>query len=111
VLLVSRAALEASGYLARDGNCFLQCKAVLSRETYTYGGDGAETAIHPRDLGHDLGDLLRSQSGADVTFVAGSESFRAHRCVLAARSPVFAAEFAGSLMEETHEVKDTDADA
>ncbi|XP_020162536.1 BTB/POZ and MATH domain-containing protein 1-like [Aegilops tauschii subsp. strangulata] len=111
VLLVSRAALEASGYLARDGNCFVQCKAVLSRETYTYGGDGAEIAAHPRDLGHDLGDLLRSQKGPDVTLFIGAESFRAHRCVLAARSLVFAAELAGSLMNDAHEVKDTDADA
>ncbi|XP_044446451.1 BTB/POZ and MATH domain-containing protein 1-like, partial [Triticum aestivum] len=111
VLLVSRAALEASGYLPRDGNCFVQCKAVLSRETYTYGGDGAEIAAHPRDLGHDLGDLLRSQKGADVTLFIGAESFRAHRCVLAARSPVFAAELAGNLMNDAHEVKDTDADA
>lgn len=110
VLLVSRAALEASGYLDRDGNFFVQCKAVLSRETYTYGGDRAEI-VHPGDLAHDLGDLLRSQKGADVTFVVGSESFRAHRSLLIARSPVFAAALAGSLMDEAHEVKDMDADA
>ncbi|XP_044958277.1 BTB/POZ and MATH domain-containing protein 1-like [Hordeum vulgare subsp. vulgare] len=103
VMLVSRAALEASGYIGRDDNFFVQCKAP-------YAGDKA-VVVHPGDLSHDLDHLLQSENGADVTFVVGVESFRAHRCVLAARSPVFAAELAGSLMDEEHEVKDTDADA
>ncbi|CAM0909309.1 unnamed protein product [Alopecurus aequalis] len=87
-----------------DGNCFVQCRVALFHESDT-------AAAHPSgDLGKDLGNLLSSQNDADVTFVAGAESFRAHRCVLAARSPVFAADLAGSLLDETHEVKDMDAD-
>uniref|UniRef100_A0A8I6YZU0 BTB domain-containing protein n=1 Tax=Hordeum vulgare subsp. vulgare TaxID=112509 RepID=A0A8I6YZU0_HORVV len=138
VMLVSRAALEASGYIGRDDNFFVQCKAVLSLDPYRHSGERDEVVhpgngncfvqcktvlplkpyagdkavvVHPGDLSHDLDHLLQSENGADVTFVVGVESFRAHRCVLAARSPVFAAELAGSLMDEEHEVKDTDADA
>ncbi|XP_073359125.1 BTB/POZ and MATH domain-containing protein 1-like [Aegilops tauschii subsp. strangulata] len=102
VPLVSRAVLEASGHLGRDGNCFVQCKMELSC--------GERAGLPPRDLGQDLGDLLRSQNGADVTFVVGAASFRAHRLLLTARSPVFAAELAGSLTDETHRIKDMDAD-
>ncbi|XP_044429188.1 BTB/POZ and MATH domain-containing protein 1-like [Triticum aestivum] len=103
VLLVSRAVLEASGHLGRDGNCFVQCKMELS-------GCGERTGLPPRDLGQDLGDLLRSQNGADVTFIVGAASFSAHRLLLTARSPVFGEELAGSLTDETHRIKDMDAD-
>ncbi|KAM3214173.1 hypothetical protein ACQJBY_066548 [Aegilops geniculata] len=102
VPLVPRAVLKTSGHLGRDGNCFVQCKIKLSR--------GERAGFPPRDLGQDLGDLLRSQNGADVTFVVGAASFRAHRLLLTARSPVFAAELAGSMMDETHRIKDMDAD-
>jgi speckle-type POZ protein len=80
ILLAPRAALKASGYLDGDENCFVQCTVTLFHEP-----DAA--AAHPsRDLGQDLGNLLASQQGADVTFVVVAEFFRAHRCVLAARS-------------------------
>ncbi|KAI5021479.1 hypothetical protein ZWY2020_058209 [Hordeum vulgare] len=37
---------------------------------------------------HDLGQLLSSGEGADVTFEVGGETFAAHRCILGARSPL-----------------------
>ncbi|CAN6327553.1 unnamed protein product [Urochloa humidicola] len=47
----------------------------------------------PPDLREHLGALLRSpQVGTDVTFAVQGVAFRAHRAVLAARSPVFKAE-------------------
>ncbi|KAL6842077.1 hypothetical protein ACP4OV_028056 [Aristida adscensionis] len=54
----------------------------------------------PSNLSQHLGELLRSKAGADVTFVVSGESFAAHKNILAARSPVFMAEFFGH-MEET----------
>ncbi|XP_037474401.1 BTB/POZ and MATH domain-containing protein 2-like [Triticum dicoccoides] len=39
--------------------------------------------------------------GADVTFEVGSETFAAHRCVLASRSAVFMAELFGPMKEGT----------
>ncbi|KAL6638523.1 hypothetical protein ACP70R_023634 [Stipagrostis hirtigluma subsp. patula] len=49
-------------------------------------------AVPPSDLHEHLGDLLRTGRGADVVFEVGGETFAAHRCVLAARSPVISAE-------------------
>ncbi|XBI95008.1 hypothetical protein VPH35_031553 [Triticum aestivum] len=43
--------------------------------------------------------MLKGGEGADVTFTVGGQSFLAHRCVLAARSPVFKAELFGKMNE------------
>lgn len=53
----------------------------------------------PSDLKQHLSGLLLTERGADVVFEAGGETFAAHRCVLAARSPVFSAELFGSMKE------------
>ncbi|CAM0147603.1 unnamed protein product [Urochloa decumbens] len=50
----------------------------------------------PKDLGH----LLATKEGADVDFEVGGMVFAAHRCVLAARSPVFKDDFFGPTKEE-----------
>ncbi|KAF8745635.1 hypothetical protein HU200_013429 [Digitaria exilis] len=52
-------------------------------------------------LAEHLGELLESKVGADVTFAVSGESFAAHKNVLAARSPVFKAEFFGGMMEKS----------
>jgi hypothetical protein len=51
------------------------------------------------DLHRHLGGLLASGDGADVAFRVAGETFRAHRCVLAVRSPVFKAELLGTMRE------------
>ncbi|CAL4979475.1 unnamed protein product [Urochloa decumbens] len=61
------------------------------------------------DLHRNLGDLLESKVGADVKLRVGQETFWAHRCVLAARSPVFKAELFGWMQEKkTAEVRIVD---
>lgn len=57
--------------------------------------------LPPPDIGQDLGDLLRSGAGANVTFQVGAGMFRANRCVLAARSAVFKAQLFGPMKEGT----------
>jgi speckle-type POZ protein len=52
-------------------------------------------------LNKHLGELLRRETAADVTFTVSGESFTAHKIVLAARSPVFMAEFFGGMKEKT----------
>ena len=42
-------------------------------------------------LGTELSQLLESGAGADVTFKVENEELKAHRIVLTARSPMFAA--------------------
>uniref|UniRef100_M8C6Y9 Speckle-type POZ protein-like protein n=1 Tax=Aegilops tauschii TaxID=37682 RepID=M8C6Y9_AEGTA len=46
----------------------------------------------PSNLQEDFARMLKDEEGADVTFIVGDKSFRAHRHVLAARSPAFRAE-------------------
>ncbi|KAJ1687528.1 hypothetical protein LUZ63_018918 [Rhynchospora breviuscula] len=56
--------------------------------------------VPPSNLNQHFVRLLESEDGADVTFVVKGESFKAHRCVLAARSAVFRAELFGCLREK-----------
>lgn len=59
----------------------------------------ASGGVPAPDLQKHLGDLLRTGRGADVVFEVGSQTFSAHCCVLAARSPVFSAELFGAMVE------------
>lgn len=51
--------------------------------------------IPPSDIGQSLKDLLESEVGCDITFQVADETFKAHKLILAARSPVFRAQFFG----------------
>jgi speckle-type POZ protein len=57
--------------------------------------------VPPPDLGKQLGLLLECTEGTDVSFIIAGETFRAHRAVLAARSPVFRASLLGTMAEAT----------
>jgi speckle-type POZ protein len=63
---------------------------------------GAEESASPSDalpgLGADLGALLASGEGADITLVCGEQRLAAHALVLRARSRVFAAQLASGPM-------------
>ncbi|XP_031381461.1 BTB/POZ and MATH domain-containing protein 4 isoform X2 [Punica granatum] len=56
------------------------------------------------DIGVDFAMLLENEEGSDVTFHVSGEKFRAHKLILAARSPVFEAEFLDVMDKEDHEV-------
>ncbi|CAO2162697.1 unnamed protein product [Urochloa humidicola] len=63
---------------------------------------GADTiAVPPSSIGYDLGYLLDSDAGTDVSFIVKGETIPAHRAILAARSPVFQAEFFGTMSDAT----------
>ncbi|XP_047084770.1 BTB/POZ and MATH domain-containing protein 2-like [Lolium rigidum] len=57
--------------------------------------------VPPSDMHQHLGRLLSAGDGADVTFQVGSETFAAHKYMLAARSSVFMAELFGPMKEKT----------
>ena len=64
------------------------------------------------DLHAHLARLLHTKEGADAEFkVAGGETFSAHRCILAARSPVFKAELSSSTTGTCIQIDDMDATA
>ena len=59
----------------------------------------AYVSVPPCNVCQNLGKLFETKMGADVVFEVGGETVAAHRCVLAARSPVFAAKLFGPKKE------------
>lgn len=90
-----RASLETSDYL-KDDCLIMNCTVGVVRNRI-------ETPrlftipVPPPDLGNCLMELLKSGIGSDIVFEVVDEMFRAHKQVLAARSPVFKAQFFGPI--------------
>ncbi|SPT21007.1 unnamed protein product [Triticum aestivum] len=114
LMLVKRCDLEASGYLTDDA-LTLECTITVLKELPMQTFPVKEIpmpAVPSSNLHEHFGELLQSEKGVDVTFLVSGESFVAHKAVLAARSPVFMAQFYGQMMEKrSHrvEVKDMEA--
>ncbi|KAL6639938.1 hypothetical protein ACP70R_022248 [Stipagrostis hirtigluma subsp. patula] len=105
---VRRGDLAASGCLA--GDCLVVTCTVRVVETELVDdGEVASVRVPPPDLHRDLGRvLLRDGVGADVTFLVRGRAFRAHRCVLAARSPVLRAALYAPMKESTADIVEID---
>ncbi|RLM75696.1 BTB/POZ and MATH domain-containing protein 3-like [Panicum miliaceum] len=103
--LIRRDLLEKSQHLRDD--CFkISCDVIIHRELRTEDRNSSPrapplVAVPPPDLNRHLGDLLAAEHDADVTFQVAGETFRAHRCILAARSSVFKAQLLGAMREGT----------
>ncbi|KAM3297278.1 hypothetical protein ACQJBY_039251 [Aegilops geniculata] len=97
---IKREELERSEHLKNDAFT-VRCDVVVINEIRTeVAATGSQFVVVPQsNLIHHLGDLLKSEKGADVVFEVGGEKFPTHRCVLAARSPVFSAELFGAMKE------------
>ncbi|KAF7111037.1 hypothetical protein CFC21_111089 [Triticum aestivum] len=91
--------LRTSGYL-RDGTLTVQGAITVLKELPEPAIPGKEVTEPSHTLNQHLGDLLQSGTGADVTFLVSGESFAVHKNILAARSPVFMAEFFGDMKEK-----------
>ncbi|CAL5007577.1 unnamed protein product [Urochloa decumbens] len=72
----------------------IQCDLTVVRRSRL-----SEIEVPPCDMMPHFGNLLKEKKGVDVTFNVGGETIEAHRIVLAARSPVFKAEFFGRMRE------------
>uniref|UniRef100_A0A0E0RB01 BTB domain-containing protein n=1 Tax=Oryza rufipogon TaxID=4529 RepID=A0A0E0RB01_ORYRU len=107
---ITAKALEESGYLVGD-SFSLRCDVAVVKDIRTE--DDATTVKKlvgvplPSDIGAHLGRLLAAGHGADVAIHVGGETFAAHRCVLAARSPVFMAELFGPMAMSRHNNEET----
>ncbi|KAL6843271.1 hypothetical protein ACP4OV_026984 [Aristida adscensionis] len=99
--------LEAApgpGYLER--HCLLfECTITVF---FADDGAAAPAAIPsrakqppPSDMMEKLAGIHATGDGADVTYSVEGRLFRAHRIILAMRSPVFKAELYGGMMEST----------
>ncbi|KAL7146912.1 hypothetical protein ABFS83_06G073900 [Erythranthe nasuta] len=88
-----RTSLETSDFL-KDDCLSMHCTVGVVR-TRVEGPKSYSVIVPPSDMGQSLKYLLDSETGCDITFQVGEESFRAHKLILAARSPVFRAQFFG----------------
>ncbi|XP_052205491.1 BTB/POZ and MATH domain-containing protein 3 isoform X2 [Diospyros lotus] len=88
-----RTSLETSDYI-KDDCLAMHCTVGVVRN-HLEGPKQYSIVVPPSDMGQDLKYLLESEVGCDIDFQVGDEIFRAHKLILAARSPVFKAQFFG----------------
>ncbi|CAN6236308.1 unnamed protein product [Urochloa humidicola] len=88
-----------SPYLHKD-SLTIRCVLTVVIESRTVQDELNSVLVPPPNLHQDFGEMLKDGEGADVTFTVDGQLFRAHRCVLAHRSPVFRAELFGPLKEK-----------
>ena len=88
-----RTTLETSDFL-KDDCLTMHCTVGVVR-TRVERPKQYTISIPPSDIGQSLKDLLESEVGCDITFQVADETFKAHKLILAARSPVFRAQFFG----------------
>ncbi|CAO2207315.1 unnamed protein product [Urochloa humidicola] len=94
-----RADLE-SDYV-KDGRVTFMFRVIVLRDNDSPVPVPSPITVPSSDIGDNLGRLLDSGDGSDVSFSVAGETFRAHRAVLAARSPVFKAQLLGSMADAT----------
>ncbi|MBA0716129.1 hypothetical protein Golax_014990 [Gossypium laxum] len=100
-----RAMLETSDFL-KDDCLKINCTVgVVVSETDCPRLHSIQ--VPESDIGSHFGVLLENEEGSDITFNVFGEKFHAHKLVLAARSPVFEAEFSDR-MEDDNEIVVTD---
>lgn len=88
-----RTTLETSDYL-KDDCLSMNCTVGVVRNRVE-GPKQYSIPIPPSDMGQNLKYLVDSELGCDIVFHVGDETFKAHKLILAARSPVFRAQFFG----------------
>ncbi|XP_026411463.1 BTB/POZ and MATH domain-containing protein 3-like [Papaver somniferum] len=92
---MERSELETSNYVKDDRLCILGTVSMV--QTRFEEGKRHVIPVPPSDMIQNIKGLLESEVGSDITFHIGSEEFRAHKSILAARSPVFKAMFYGQM--------------
>ncbi|KAK1662955.1 hypothetical protein QYE76_051121 [Lolium multiflorum] len=96
---INRGEMEASGYVV-DDHLNIKCAVTVIKEPYVIEEVGSHIEVPPSDITDQLGKLLQTKEGADVTFEVQGEEFPAHKFVLAMRSPVFKALLYGPMREK-----------
>ncbi|KAF9595599.1 hypothetical protein IFM89_001348 [Coptis chinensis] len=72
----------------------MYCTVGVAR-TSTEGPKQYIVPLPASDTGQNFKDMLESGIGSDITFEVGEETFRAHKLILVALSPVFMDQFFG----------------
>ncbi|CAM0909178.1 unnamed protein product [Alopecurus aequalis] len=91
---------EIGKYIA-DDVLLVQCSLTVINFKAEAKMMCAAVQVPPSDMLDDLGNFLEAQEGANVSFKVKGEVFLAHKSILAARSPVFKAEFYGPMRNKS----------
>lgn len=105
---------ETSGLLP-DDKLTIYCEVNVVTEAKEYSGQVSpfQSRVPACRLPEDLEDLFRSQEFSDVTISANGREFKAHKAILAARSPMFRGMFSHDMKETKYnrvDVPDVDPD-
>lgn len=103
---------EANGLLP-DDKLTLFCEVSVVADSVNISGqsNAVQFKVPECRLADDLGLLFENQRFSDVTLCVNGRDFQAHKAILAARSPVFAAMFEHEMEERKHnrvEISDVD---
>ncbi|KAJ3680526.1 hypothetical protein LUZ60_016804 [Juncus effusus] len=95
---IERKTFEKSKYLHND-SFTIMCTVTIINVSHLQSKKIEPVKVPPPNLGQQLIELFETTKGADVIFEVGGRYFRAHKYLLAARSPVFSAQFFGPMNE------------
>ncbi|NWW30358.1 SPOPL protein, partial [Panurus biarmicus] len=100
---------EANGLLP-DDKLTLFCEVSVVQDSVNISGQSNTNTLKVPEcrLAEDLGNLWETTRFTDCSFYVGGQEFKAHKSVLAARSPVFNAMFEHE-MEESKKVSCTES--
>ncbi|KQK24013.1 hypothetical protein BRADI_1g77537v3 [Brachypodium distachyon] len=88
--------------LSVNDDCFtIRCVLTVIKEPHTEDVSTVVVPVPESNLHAHFANMLKDGKGVDVKFSVGGQLFSAHRCVLAARSPVFKAKLYGQMKETT----------
>lgn len=94
--------LDESNGLLPDDKLTIFCEISVLADCVNVSGqtNAAQFKVPKCKLSQDLGSLLDDQKLTDVVLCVGNKEFPAHKAILAARSPVFAAMFEHNMKEK-----------
>ncbi|KAK4491279.1 hypothetical protein RD792_002015, partial [Penstemon davidsonii] len=92
-----RTKLESSQFV-KDDCLTIQCTVGVLKTSM----DVPKMVAQMSDLRQSYEQLLESGEGSDVSFEVEGETFYAHKLILSTRSPVFKAQFFGTLKEKNN---------
>ncbi|KAJ4788510.1 BTB/POZ/MATH-domain protein [Rhynchospora pubera] len=84
----------------QDGRITVVCNVIVLSADHAGASKQSCGTVPPWSLPHHIGQLMESKETVDVNFEVSGKIFGAHKLILAARSPVFEAQFFGSLNYE-----------
>ncbi|KAJ4779749.1 BTB/POZ/MATH-domain protein [Rhynchospora pubera] len=96
IFYIRRETLETPQFLKHD-SFTLRCTIEVMKEVRLVDTKMQCSEVPPSNLSHQLSSLLESADGADVSFNVDGSTIHAHKFMLAARSPVFKAQFFGPM--------------